>query len=724
MITPFIVIFSALAYVALMFAIAYYVERKFAQGVNLTNNAFIYTLALTTYLTTWMFYGNVGLAATKGYYFLAPYIGNTLFCFFWWGVLRRLIRIKTEYNITSIADFISVRYDKSSLIAALVTIMTLIGIVPYLALQLIAVFNSYALITTGTSSAVGGIQSAHLIILGLVIFFTIIFGFRRLDQAERHPGVIMVTAVQSIVKFVAFFSVGIFVTYFMYDGFGDLFSKMSASSILPTLQTDPSYGQWVSYLVVSIFAILVLPRQFYAGVVENTSEKHVRTAMWLFPVILLLNNFFVYPIAIGGILGGYDVKIADTFTLLLPLKQGNVLLSLLVFIGGLSAAMSMIILSAITLTSMAANHLVVPVIERVKLFNFLRTRLLFLRWFMVGIGLCLSYWFALAIGSTYILVKIGILSFEAIFQFVPVFLGALYWKKGNKYGAIMGLSAGFLVWIYTALVPALVRSGWMPKTLLSDGPFGLHFLRPENLFGITLLDPVSLTLLFTFVFNGGLYLIGSFFFAQSEEEQQIAYRYSTILKKQHVDIVVANVGDLQSDVSEKVIILNKVFGAYMSMQNAATITELCINEARLLGKSRVTVPELMTLYNVAEKRFAGYVGVASAKEALLQGGLFTESEVAALSDLHRQFVGEKQPLSGVSDKKTDHHAEMEKFLKEQHDELEKVVSERTKKLEEANLELKRINEFTVGRELRMVELKEKIKQLEGEVSALKDKTAH
>jgi hypothetical protein len=232
-----------------------------------------------------------------------------------------------------------------------------------------------------------------------------------------------------------------------------------------------------------------------------------------------------------------------------------------------------------------------------------------------------------------------------------------------------------------------------------------------------------MTLLLTLFFNVGLYIIGSLLFAQNDEEKRIAYRYVTILRKQKMNDAPTETGDVISMLTEKKVILSEVFGAYMSTQNATVLVESCIKEAGLIDRAQINISELMTLYNTAEKQFAGYVGDTSAKNALLRGGLFTEKEAAALLGLRRQFMGGPRSASLDSEKNTDHHGEMEKFLKEQSNELEKVVSERTKKLEEANLELKRINEFTIGRELRMVELKDKIKKLESNIAESKDKPA-
>lgn len=633
--TPIALLAISTAYLALMFGIAYFVERKMARGVNLTDHPAIYTCTLLVYATGWAFYGNVGLAATTGYLFIAPLIGITFFSLFWWSVLRRLIRISHEYSITTIAGFFEVRYGKSGGMGALVTCFFLVALTPYIALQLIALFRSYALISTGTSTPGADDIMINLGILGLTFLFTVMFGFRNLDQTERHPGIMMVVAIQSIIKTVALLAGAGFVVFFIYNGLGDFMAQVSMhQDLIAAVQKNPPYTMWFSFLVFSACTSLLLPRQFHVAVIENNNEAHVRTAIWLFPVFIFLMGVPAYFIALGGILGGNDVKLGDLYILLLPMKNGAPLLTLFTFLGGLSASLSMIIVSAIALTTMTSNYLVVPLIEKISALKGWRKYILEVRWVIVALLLYASYRFALLVGGTFILVKIGILSFAAVFQFVPAFLGALFWRKGNKTGALLGIIAGFTAWGYTMLLPALIRSGWLPLTLLNDGPFGIRLLRPEHLLGITTLDSLSHTLLMSVLLNVGCYVVGSLFFAQNDEEKAIAHRYATILKKKVVLPKKPEFENYLIALNEKTDLIPQIFSQYITDIGAIVLMHECLDEVGISGKQHITLYELVSLNNVIENKLARYIGNANAKETLLHGGLFTEKELDAATRLY------------------------------------------------------------------------------------------
>ena len=322
---PITVIFILIVYMAVMFAVALITERKAKAGSNLVSNGLVYTLALAIYCTAWTFYGNIGLAATDGYLFLPVYIGPTLAIIFWWTLIRRMVRLKNEFGVTSIADFISVRYGKSEAVAAIATIIALIGIMPYIALQLKGIITSFGVITTGSTAFNSFRYLADFVVVSLMIIFTIIFGMRRLDLTERHPGMIMVIAIKSVIKLFALLVAGIFVTFFIFGGIGDIFSQVAADPTLAAIKAAqiPSFSLWLPYLILSISAIMFLPRQFHVAVVENSDEKHIKTAMWGLPLYLWLITLFVVPIALGGILKGFDITQADYFSLLTdaPLRQ-------------------------------------------------------------------------------------------------------------------------------------------------------------------------------------------------------------------------------------------------------------------------------------------------------------------------------------------------------------------------------------------------------------------
>ncbi len=631
------IILILVGYFVALFAIAVYVERKYEAGKNFTDSAWVYTLSLAIYATAWTFYGNVGLAATNSFSFLGIYIGPTLTMLLAWPIIRKLVRINSEYGIASISGFISTRYDRSYPVGVVATLIALLGITPYFALQFKAIFSSFSFIVSGGANYESA--SIRLIMVAFIILFTIVFGFRRLEQTERHPGMVIVVAIQSIVKLVAFLAAGIFVTYFLFHGFGDIFAQIKANNTLETAidAARPSYSLFISYIIAAMAAILLLPRQFHLAVVENVNEKHIRTAAWALPLYLILITMFVFPIAMAGILKGYDLNLSDIFILLVTSLSHHLWLTILVFIGGISAAFSMIMVSTVAITTMVANNVVVPIVDKIEFLGFLRKRLLMLRWVIAVAILLLGFVFELAIGSSYILVKIGIISFVGVLQFAPAVIGGLYWERGSKKGAIIGMTGGLITWAYTSLIPALVRSGWMPMSLLSDGPFGIRFLRPEHLFGITAVDPLAVTIIFTFLFNAGLYVICSLIFKQSEEEKRIAYNFVNITRAGRY--IVPDVSQKEYiDLEAKHKIIAAIFAKYMDVAEAEIQTTECIERAGIGAKKSISIHALIELSNIVENSLAAFIGGAAAHDELRREHLFSPEEAVQLTSIYAKLA--------------------------------------------------------------------------------------
>jgi len=516
--------------------VAQWAERRLERGKSLVNNSVVYSFALAVYCTTWTYYGSVGSAASSGFLFLAVYLGPTLAIALWWTVLRKLVRIKTAHRITSIADLISARYNRSQALAALVTLIAVVGIAPYVALQFKAIDSTFAMIIGPVAETGSGIGRLGVpVMAGVLVLFTIALGIRRLDPTERHPGMMFVLAVESFIKLFAFLAAGIFVTYFMYDGLGDIFQRLSgnlAHSVPKQgLAETVSPVKWTAYLFLAMSAIMFLPRQFHVAVVENQDENHIKTAMWLFPLYMLLINIFTFPLAMGGLLQGFSVGDADTFVLGLPIHSGRKWLSLLVFIGGFSAATAMIMVSSITMATMITNHLLLPVVGWVKWLGGLRRHLLVCRWVAAAGFIMIGYWSEQYVAAPYMLVNIGIISFVAAFQFAPPILGGIFWRRGNEAGALLGLITGFAAWAYTLLLPTLIRGGWISTSLLVVGPWGIAWFNPERLFGVLNLDPVTHAVFWSMLLNIVLYVGGSLYFDQSEEERSRAEEFVGILEE-------------------------------------------------------------------------------------------------------------------------------------------------------------------------------------------------
>ena len=363
-------ILCSLLYLALLFVIADRAERrglKSSPKRSVVSNPYVYALSLAVYCTAWTFYGSVGKAASTGVEFMSAYVGPTLMAPLWWILLRKMIRICKQQNITSIADFISARYGKSRELGVLVTLFCVVGIIPYISIQIKAIAGSFATLS-GQSAATAkpfflGDQ-AFLITLVLALF-AILFGTRKLEATERHEGLVATIAFESLVKLVAFVAVGIFVTFSLFNGPADIFRQAAK---VPALSSEYSFGpghssgDWFWQCLLSGLAVLFLPRQFQVAVVENGDEKHLNKAMWLFPLYMFLISLFVLPMAFGGqLLLGYHTN-SDEYVLSLPLQHGQLGLAVLAYLGGFSAAASMIIVETTALSVMISNNLIMPLL--------------------------------------------------------------------------------------------------------------------------------------------------------------------------------------------------------------------------------------------------------------------------------------------------------------------------------------------------------------------------
>jgi Na+/proline symporter len=506
------------AYVGLLFAVAFYGDRRADAGRSLINSGTIYALSLAVYATSWTYYGSVGQAETSGLGFLTTYLGPTLMFALGWLVLRRLIRISRRNRITSLADFMAARYGKSTTLGGLVTVIAVVGIVPYIALQLKAVSNTFEVIRQSgamSSSAIGNVpplQDTALYVALLLAGFSILFGTRHLDATERHEGVVAAIAFEAVVKLSAFLAAGLFVTFGLFRGFGDLFSRAAHAGLtqLFTLQHQGGYGDWLWLLVLSMLAIVLLPRQWQITVVENVDERHLRRAMWLFPLYLLVINVFVLPIAAGGSLRLGTKVDADTYVLALPMAQGQQVLALFVFIGGVSAATGMIIVETIALSTMVSNSLVMPLLlrgeSRLAGGRDMARLVLGIRRVTIVALLVLGYAYFRLAGRDLGLVPIGLVSFAAVAQLAPALLGGLFWKGGTRKGALVGLVSGFVIWAYTLLWPSFADAGPIPGSVVRDGPLGIRALRPEQLFGLSGLDNISHAMFWSMLINIGAYV--------------------------------------------------------------------------------------------------------------------------------------------------------------------------------------------------------------------------
>lgn len=612
-------------YTALIFLIAWYAHHRKEIGRSLVSNPVIYSLSIAVYCTSWTFYGSVGKACTTGIDFLMIYLGPTLAAFTWLFLLKRIVKISKDNNITSIADFISLRYGKSLWLGALVTIISILGIMPYIALQIKAVSHSFYLVSGLTKenislSRLGSeVELPAGLFLALILsVFSIIFGARRLVSSERHEGLIAAVAFESIVKLISLVTVGIFVSYGLFDGFSDIltqFKSVNPASFNRLFTFDvsggnPEYVPTFTMLFLSMSAIMLLPRQFHVMVIENSDEKHISTAMWLFPAYMFVINLFVMPIALGGMLTTGSSKDADFFVLTLPLITGHQGIALLAFLGGLSAAAGMVMVESVAISTMLLNHIFMPVIVRCTPRPWFPKLLINLKRLGIFMVVMMGYFYHRAVGDTYMLVNMGLISFSAAVQFMPAMLGGLYWRKGNKSGAIGGILFGFLIWFYTLLLPSFSKSGWLPAELLTEGPFGISLLKPTAFMGLEGMDLWSHSLFWSMMFNISIYIICSIMLKQSDKELDQVTKFISVFER-----VRATSRHISQKRLSKPVTTNQfvtLMSKFIGEAEAERAIKLYAENNRINPEGTVSEFDLPNLKRHTEKTLAGSVGAAAA----------------------------------------------------------------------------------------------------------------
>jgi len=460
----------ALAYMAIMFAIAFYGDRR-STPLPPRMRAWVYSLSLAVYCTSWTFFGAVGQAAEQLWSFLPIYLGPILLLLGAPWVLQKMVMISKQENITSIADFIAARYGKSQSLAVVVALICLVGVLPYIALQLKGIVLGVNLLIGAGADAMGTRAQDTALIVSLVLaLFTIVFGTRNLDATEHHRGMVLAIAFESLVKLFAFLAVGAFVTFGLYDGFDDLFNQAMLAPRLEQYWKETI--NWPSMVVqtgVAMMAIICLPRQFHVTVVENIDPQDLRLAKWVFPAYLALAALFVVPIALAGQMMLPSHVLPDSFVISLPLAQAHPALALLAFIGGASAATGMVIVASVALSTMVSNDMLLPWLLRrnnaERPFEVFRQWMLSVRRVSIVLILLLAYVSYRLLGSTASLATIGQIAFAAVTQLAPAMLGALYWKQANRRGVFAGLAAGTFLWFYTLILPIAAHSlGWSLST--------------------------------------------------------------------------------------------------------------------------------------------------------------------------------------------------------------------------------------------------------------------
>ena len=518
-----VIVAVALLYLSALFALAWAGDRRARRAkAQATGRPMVYALSLAVYCTSWTFFGSVGLAATTGFDFLPVYIGPMLMFLLGQPLLLKVARIAKSQNLTSVADFMSARYGKSFAVAAVVTVVAMLGLMPYIALQLKAISVSIETVVGAAGMRDGVLQplglgfadTAFLITLALALF-AVLFGTRHVDATESQEGLMLAVAAESVVKLFAFIAVGVAVIYTLFGGIGAFAARLAESpNVLERFGQGLNGGTWLTVTMLSFSAILLLPRQFHVAIVENKSDEELKRAAWLFPLYLVLINLFVVPIAASGLMTFSETpRDPDFYMLALPMAIQSPALALVAFVGGLSAATAMVIVESVALSIMVCNSLVVPLLLRRDASDPSQTRdmagrLMLIRRITIAVLLLLGYLVYHTLGHSRGLAAIGLMSFAAVAQFAPAFFLGLIWRKGTARGAIAGMLAGTGMWAYTLVLPWVVSAGWLPQDVLLDGPFGITMLRPQALFFLQF-EPLTHSVLWSLSANVLTYLFVS-----------------------------------------------------------------------------------------------------------------------------------------------------------------------------------------------------------------------
>jgi Na+/proline symporter/signal transduction histidine kinase len=621
-------------YVALLFAVAYFGDRKARLAGAPSQKPWVYSLALGVYCTSWTFYGAVGRAATSGWDFLPIYLGPVLVFVFWTPLLERIVRISKRHNITSIADFIGARYGRHQPIAMLVTCIAVVGVLPYIALQLKAVAFGFEVLSAHSSDGAVPFLDNALLIAAMLAAFAILFGTREVLSSENHHGMVLAIAFESFVKLGAFLLVGAYAVYVLRGGLLDAYSH---AMTLPQVVEPLSDSKWrfgfVAQTILAGAAIFCLPRQFHVTVVESAAPGDVRTARWLFPAYLALISLFVLPIAAAGLEQfAHSNVAADTFVLALPLAGGHRWLAMATYLGGFSAATGMVIVETIALSTMICNELVMPLLLRSGHLRHRRGQdvsalIKSIRRVAIVTLVMLAYLYFRLFTAPGTLTQIGLLSFTAVAQFAPSIIGGVYWKRGQYQGVIAGLATGALVWIYTLLMPELLSSAG-PSLLVRDGPFGIGWLRPQALFGFDGLDSIAHGALWSLLLNTLAYVGVSLARATRLHERLQAARFLGDANAQpaaqpNLPHSAATVGDLQ-----------ELLECFVGRDHARG---LCEQYAARLGRTGLLPHERADpeFVRVTEHLLAGALGASSARvvmASMLRGRDMQLEDVVRLLD--------------------------------------------------------------------------------------------
>ncbi|KRA42615.1 sensor histidine kinase [Devosia sp. Root635] len=645
------VIATAVGYVGLLFVLAYFGDRRARVNTkSFLHSPAVYTLSISVYCTSWTFYGAVGNAARSGLEFLTIYLGPTLVFVGWWFLLRRLVRISHNQRLTSVADLLSSRFGKSNRLAVLITCIAVIGIAPYIALQLKAVTSSIQAVAGSSEFGRGslkGIDDVGLAfgVAAAMALFTILFGTRHVDAKEQHHGVVAAIAFEAVVKLAALLAVGVFVV-FVGGGFENIFSKAAEVGVVVDA-TNTFDSRWLTTLALSVAAIVCLPRQFQVTVVENSDENHLRVASWAFPAYMLLMSLFILPIAVFGMTTMPDGSNPDMFALTLPMAFGQDALAMFAFIGGFSSATSMIILESIALSIMVSNHIVMPLILRLSPAGSgdgqgVTSLLLIARRFSIVLILSLGFFYFFFTRDSDALAPIGLISFTAIAQFFPAVIAALFWRDASLKAATAAIAAGFVFWVWCSFLPSFESVSPQVAMLLDRGPWGISWLRPEAMFGLDGIDPLAHAAFWSLLVNVLTLTLGSLLTTQSALERIQASVFVDVFKRGQATR--GNFVRGSATANDLFFVAERVLGE----RRAAALFE---TEARDSGVDPDMLEPSPEFIGRLERELAGSIGAASAHVMLskvVSGSDVSLEEMMQMADETQQVIEYSQQLEKTS----------------------------------------------------------------------------
>ena len=747
------ILFLIIAYLFAFFCIAMWGGSRKAASVQ--KSALVYSLGLAVYCTSWTFYGNIGLASTSGFQPITFYLGATIGLIVLAPLIQRMVQLKSKYHTTSLADFLSARYRHSRCLAALATIICLVGIVPYLTIQLAPMVSTFNVIAQAPMNG-SPVESSNLDVWVVVLMaiFTIIFGVRKLDPTERHTGMMVALAAAGIFKFAALLIASAWITYSCWDLISPVLSlggqgETATSASFEHIYLPPEPINWFSMMLLGALGIWILPRQFHVGVVECADDRHVYSARWQLSIYLLLLNIFVIPVAIAGQILLPEAPIKDLLLLLLPVELGAIGMANLVFIGGFAAASCMIMVSTMTLSTMTTNHLIVPIIEYFPRLGWARAFILQIRWLSVFLILIVALWYYRLIGNNYLLIEVGTISFIAVLQFAPALIGGMLWRKANFYGAIASIIVGASIWFYTAMLPTLIRSGLLETQILEIGPFGITWLAPEQLFGLEL-PSLANSLFWSLFANISVFIVFSSLWRGEELEELatcedfvggVAPTTSSTNESLNTSVLKPDV-----EFEPKKIKAEMLLRHYMSEERVKHLIEQACLESNIKeATSHINIVQLSQLSSAVTRQLAGVIGMAAAYYAvrsthLIDGGeqrrlsfyyaeLLSQMQLSPTDMIEKvNFYQEKQKLledhanrqqASIAQLKeqVEFRQKAEQALKSLNDHLEKRVSDRTQQLESANEELMATLEQLNNTQQQLVEA-EKMASLAGLVAGI------